>query len=105
MRDIPFVEVIAGRALVLQRADGTTTDVALEIGRPVPVPQYGIPAACPFRLVGLEKEEKLYAVGADSAQALQLALQTMASWLSITGKIYGGKFIAFGGTDHGFPAT
>jgi hypothetical protein len=102
MRDIPFVECIAERALVLRRVDGTMIDVTLEIGRPVPVPRYQIPSACPFRLVGLEKEERLYAVGEDSAQALQLALKMMAAWLSITGKIYGGEFVAFGGKDHGF---
>ncbi len=45
MRDIPFVERIAERALVLQRADGSRIDVTLEIGRPVPVPQYRIPSA------------------------------------------------------------
>ena len=105
MRDIPFLERIAERSLVLQRADGTTTGVTLEIGRPVPVPQFRIPSACPFRLVGLGKEEKLYTVGEDSAQALQLALQGIASWLDITGKQHDGKFIAFGGTDHGFSGT
>jgi hypothetical protein len=105
MRDIPFVECIAERALVLLRSDGATVDITLQIGRPVPVPEYNIPSACPFRLVGLEKEEKLYAVGIDSAQALQLATQSLAAWLDITGKIHGGKFVAFDGEDHGFPRT
>jgi hypothetical protein len=103
MRDIPFVDCIAERVLVLHRADGTTADVTLEIGRPVPVPQYDIPFACPFRLVGLGKEERLYAVGEDSAQELQLALQMMVPWLGITAKSYGGEFAALGGKDHGFP--
>lgn len=105
MRDVPFVERIAERTLVLHRADGSTSDVTLEIGRPVSVPQYNIPSACPFRLVGLEKEEKLYAVGVDSAQALKLALDILPSWLDLTGSIYGGKFVAFGGTDHGFAGS
>jgi len=102
MRNIPFVERIAERALVLQRVDGTTTDVTLEIGLPVPAPQYQIPSACPFRLIGLAKEEKLYVVGVDSAQALQLALRGMAAWLDVTAASHGGKFVLSGGTDHGF---
>jgi hypothetical protein len=105
MRDIPFIERIAERLLVLQRDDGTTTSVTLEIGRPVPVPQYKIPSACPYRLVGLEQEERLYAVGVDSAQALQLALSGIASWLDITGRSHGGKFVLVGGTEHGFAST
>lgn len=105
MRDIPFEDVVAERALQLQRADGTSAEVSLQIGRPVPVAQYNIPSACPFRLVGLGKEEKFYAVGVDSVQALQLAFQAMAAWLDIKGKIYGGIFVAFGGTDHGFKSN
>jgi len=105
MRDIPFVECIAERALVLQRSDGATADITLQIGRPVPVPEYNIPSACAFRLVGLKKEEKLHAVGVDSVQALQLAVQGIAAWLDITGKIHGGRLVAFGSEDHGFPRT
>jgi hypothetical protein len=105
MRDIPFVDRIAYRVLVLHRADGTTTDVTLEIGRPVRVPEYDIPFACPFRLVGLDKEERLYSVGEDSAQALQLALQMMGAWLGIIGKGYSGEFTAFGGKGHGFSVS
>jgi hypothetical protein len=102
MRDIPFVEAIAARLLILERDDGTIANVTLEIGRPVPVPQYQIRSACPYRLVGLQREEKLYAVGVDSAQALQLAMTGIAPWLEITGRIYGGKFVLDGGTAHGF---
>jgi hypothetical protein len=105
MRDIPFVDCIVNRVLVLHRADGTTANITLEIGRPVPVPQYDIPFACPFRLVGLDKEERLYSVGEDSAQALQLALQMMGAWLDITAKGYGGEFSAFGGKGHGFSVS
>ena len=92
MRDIPFIECIASRALVLQRPDGSKVPVTLEIGRPMPVPQYKIPSACPFRVTGLDGEEKLYAVGADSVQALQLAMDGIAAWLVATAARYGGKF-------------
>jgi hypothetical protein len=44
----------------------------------------------------------MYAVGLNSAQALQLAFPGLPSWLEVTGRIYGGKFEAFGGPDHAF---
>jgi len=102
VRDVPFVECIAERKLVLRRDAGPPLDVTLEIGRPLPLPHNPAAIACPFRLVGLEKVESMYTVGVDSAQALQLVFRGLPSWLAITGRIYGGKFEAFGGSDHAF---
>ena len=104
MRDVPFSECIAVRELVLRRGTDTVP-VTLEIGRPVSLPHNPEIIACPFRLVGLGREEKMYQVGVDSAQALQLVFRVLPSWLEGRALIHGGVFEAFGGPDHAFGAA
>lgn len=106
MRNVPFTETIAERELVLRRADGSSVETMLQIGKPVWLPGeeggHGL-FASPFRIVGLDREEKQCGFGVDSAQALVSTLSILPAWLSITAKIYGGVFEAHGGPDHGFP--
>jgi hypothetical protein len=99
MRDVPFTDCIAERRLVLNRGRESSIDVMLEIGRPVPLPQNPSVSACPFRIIGLSREEKMYAAGVDSAQALQLVFQVLPAWLEITAKSHGGVFEIAGGSE------
>lgn len=103
MREVPFEETIAERKMVLRRNNGEVLDVTLQIGRPVPFSHNPNDFACPFRLVGLSKEERMYQVGVDSAQALELVYRILPSWLQLTASIHGGKLETWGEAGHGFP--
>jgi hypothetical protein len=103
MRHVPFTDVICERALVLRRAD-SSVEVKLQMGKPVRMTHDDAVWACPYRVSGLEKEERGYAAGIDSVQALQLALHILPAWLDVTAASHRGSFEAFGvsGNGHGF---
>jgi hypothetical protein len=105
MRDMPFTECIAERKLVLRRDGYALIHVTLQIGRPISLQEFPEDSVCPFRLMGLENEEHMHAVGVDSAQALQLVFHILPSWLDDKARTYGGVFEALGGRDHGFTAA
>lgn len=69
--------VIAERALVAKRPDGTKADVGLRIGAPVRGPKVSRqdPWWCPVQFVGLGHDALKPIAGEDSMQALVLALR------------------------------
>jgi len=100
MRDVPIGEVIATREFVFHVTDGGERQVTLQIGKPVR-PSWSVeetrgvapPAfVSPFQIVGLSKDERVYAVGIDAVQALVLGFRVLPSWLAITASIYRGRF-------------
>jgi hypothetical protein len=93
---VPF-ETIAERFLDLDH-DGQQGTLTVALGKPFVVEGKGW--ACPYRLTALGHDRVSLAGGADSVQALQLALQTVHTELSVMGRHH--KISLRGSDDLGF---
>ena len=60
---------------------------------------------CDFVIRGLEREVDFYATGADSMQALVLALQNIATFLYTSEEFIGGQLSWLGQRNLGFPTA
>jgi hypothetical protein len=99
----PFKTPIAARDLVFTRPDGSSHPVTVQVGQPVADPEYPNSALCPFRVLGLPKAHGFVAGGADSMQALVLALEVLPDYLGAAAREHGGTLSWHGSSHLGFP--
>lgn len=101
---IPLGIVIASRPLSFDRTGHPAAPIIVEVGAPVPDPNFAGSFLCPIVISGFEKEEKLVLGGVDAIQALVFGLQALPAYLSLCARQYKGSLNWLGSSDLGFPA-
>lgn len=99
MRTFELGDLIAERRLTFEATSGETTDVVVRLGRPVQDDRAWV---CPYQVVGMGRERVVGIFGADSMQALLLAIHTIPSELIALMRDPGGRFLRNGEPDDGF---
>jgi hypothetical protein len=91
-------EVIASTTLQLQKSGTQDVEIRVSIGKPQPFhpERGGDDCLCPYRIEGGGFESFSRVGGVDSFQALELALQMIASDLQRFQKTSGGKLTWYG---------
>ena len=97
--------VIAERELLFQRPGEVARPVCVRIGTPVEDTKHPGNALCPMQVSGFEKDEKMVIGGVDTLQALVLALQSAAAFVTACARERGGTLTWLGGNDLGFPES
>ena len=84
-----MTEVVASRSLEWRGDDGSRKKVEVEIGKPAKWSNSN-DMYCPFQILGIGPEKLRFAVGVDSAQALQLAMKILGAELgAIQSELHG----------------
>lgn len=87
-------DVIAEHELVFETKFHERRDVHVRVGRPVPDPSDPERTwMCVYDIVGLERERRMAIFGADSMQALVLALHAIPGELAAFARKTGGRFV------------
>src|SRR5262245_14205495 len=87
-------DVIATRNLRFTHADGTSVDVSVSLGKPVPDPREPqLTRMCPFQIRGIGDEKTRAIFGIDTMQALILALHILPTELAAIARETGGHFV------------
>ena len=93
IRKFELGKIIATRKLVFTRGDGVESAVVVNLGNPVPDPNDPIRTwICPFQILGIGSERTKAIFGADSLQALTLALHILPTELAALAKRENGTF-------------
>lgn len=96
-------EVIAERELSLALDEGRVATVIVKLGMPRQVAGRDV-WRCHFQFVGLDNDKIRYAEGADSMQAITLALTKIGSRLYTSEAFKSERLTAQGARNLGFPA-
>ncbi|MDQ1925108.1 DUF6968 family protein [Massilia pseudoviolaceinigra] len=96
------LEVIAERELSLKLDDGSIKTVIVKIGKPQPVAGSDV-FRCHFQFLGLHNDRIRYAEGADTMQALILALTKIGSQLYTLPEFRSMRLTSLGERNLGFP--
>lgn len=94
-----MTEIIASRYLDLVSADGTTSPVVINIGKPRQFPD-STDFFTPYQVCGVGKEEVWYAGGVDAVQSLQLVMGMIGAELMAL-KTSAGIELRWAGDDFG----
>lgn len=106
MRTFELGEVIAERRLTFKADAGWSREVDVKVGRPIPDPsQADCVWVCTYQIVGLDHDRVMGIFGADSVQALLLAVHTIPAELAAFMRDPGGVFLHHGHVDTSFPAA
>jgi hypothetical protein len=103
VKPMKLTDVVAEREYQLQAGDQEARRVRLRFGKPRPFPD-GASYYCVFQIDGLDGGSKTkYSGGADSVQALQLAMQMALMVLVNTDSYRSGRLTWKGSHDLGLP--
>jgi hypothetical protein len=106
MRRFELGDVIAERRLTFKADAGWSREVDVRIGRPIPDPsQPGGGWVCTYQILGLGHDRVMGIFGADSVQALLLAVHTIPAELAAFMRDPGGRFLHHGHVDATFLAA
>ena len=101
MRTFELGDLVAERQLMFEAGSGETKEVVVRVGRPIPdAPNRAW--VCPYQVSGLGRDRVVGIFGADSMQALLLALHTIPAELSSFVRKLGGRFLHNGEPEVGF---
>jgi hypothetical protein len=95
-------EVIAERGVTFTRADGSTEQVTIRIGKPT-TGEFPDEWTCPYQIQGFGRTKTFRAAGVDSIQALLLTLQTILPELDHLAKRESASYCWLEIANAGFP--
>jgi hypothetical protein len=90
---VKMTTTIASQALSYQRADGSPSQITVELGTPGPSNEGMRDWECPFQITGFGEPIKRTIFGIDSMQALVLALHVLPTQLNALAREDGGRFL------------
>jgi hypothetical protein len=94
MRSHDLGEVIAEHELVFETKDQGRRSVQVRVGKPVPDPSDPERTwMCVYDVGGLDRDRRMAIFGADSMQALVLALHAIPAELAAFARERGGRFV------------
>ena len=96
-------QVIATRLLIVD--DRPETEVVISLGHPRKVDSENGDFVCPYQITGIGSNNVRYAVGMDTLQAIQFAIQMIAAEISAVNRELDGKlsWLEVGHKDLGLP--